>query len=204
MTKPKVFIYPGDSYHAAIEMFEKRGFDVVKDFEGIDLVCFLGGTDVDPAIYNEERHPKTQHPDRKRDDIEVAGYNRFIGIPKVGICRGGQLLNVLNGGRMIQDLGEYISGDVPLYGYVEPSSWKATFKGLVRVDHHQGIVAVNGTELSWPEDWNHGDDLMVSYACYYEDTKSLCFQAHPEWGHAGTEDYFFELLETKLNLKGLA
>lgn len=203
--KPKVFIYPGDSYHSAIEMFSNRGFGVVKDFESVDLVCFLGGTDVDPAIYGEEPGPYTQAPDKMRDSIEVTDFGLWKSrdVPMVGICRGGQLLNVLNGGRMIQHLGEYISGDVDLFGYTEPGlAFESGYLGKVRVDHHQGIVAKDGAELAWPGGWFHPGG-EVSYVAYYEDTKSLCFQAHPEWGHTGTEDYFFELIKTKIGLDGL-
>lgn len=182
----KVFIAPGDSYNAAISMFERAGFTVVRDYEEVDLVCFLGGTDVDPAIYNEERGPHTQSPDRQRDAIEVALYRKFLDVPKVGICRGGQLLNVLNGGKMIQHLGKCISGDV-----------KDDMGRVMRVDHHQGMVHSHDdrselmsyhrlphTEIEWPD-----------YAIMYESTKSLCFQPHPEWQHEPTRKYFFELIE---------
>lgn len=195
MIKPKVFIYPGDSYHAAIEMFERRGFEVVKHFEGLSLVCFLGGTDVDPEIYNEERGPYTQAPDVDRDYTEVVGFHRCKsqGIPMVGICRGGQLLNVLNGGEMIQHLGKCISG------VVKDDSGRELL-----VDHHQGMLCTesDSSELisylpmpQWEVDW-------PDYVVYYRETKSLCFQPHPEWGHKGTEDYFFELIKDHLGLEG--
>lgn len=193
---PKVFIYPGDSYHAAIEMFERRGFEVVKDYEKVDLVCFLGGTDVNPEIYGEALGPYTQHPDYVRDEIEVKGFNRFKerNIPMVGICRGGQLLNVLNGGKMIQHLGECISGDVEM----TVRDWGHR---IVRVDHHQGIRFADDQDII-ALGWYAGNKNVPDYACYYSETKSLCFQPHPEWGHQGTEDYFFELIETYLGLEG--
>lgn len=182
----KVFIAPGDSYNAAISMFEKAGFEVVKSFEEVDLICFLGGTDVDPAIYNEERGPYTQSPDRQRDAIEVSLYGKFLDVPKVGICRGGQLLNVLNGGKMIQHLGKCISGDEPYVFDVE-SNYRT-----LRVDHHQGIKAgEDGLVLAWHD--KH--PLHPDYVVVYKGTNSLCYQAHPEWSHSETEDYFFELIE---------
>lgn len=193
--KPRVFIYPGDSYHPAISMFEKRGFEVVKNFEGLDLVCFLGGTDVDPDVYGEERHPYTQAPDKDRDYVEQLGFYKFKShnVPMVGICRGGQLLNVLNGGKMIQHLGECISRDVWMWD----DEWGD--ERLMRVDHHQGIRAGEyGRALGWLEDEKFEPDYIV----HYPETKSLCFQPHPEWGHKGTEDYFFELIEEHLGLKG--
>lgn len=198
----KVFIYPGDSYHAAIEMFERRGFEVVKDYEKVDLVCFLGGTDVDPLLYGGKPGPYTQSPDKARDVIEVAGFHRFADrdVPMVGICRGGQLLNVLNGGKMIQHLGEYVSGDVAALGYGDDRHLE------LRVDHHQGILLdeTKAYRLAVMDAWPCKEVLTIDYAGYYPETKSLCFQPHPEWGHQGTEDYFFELIEEYLGLKGAA
>lgn len=198
---PKVFIYPGDSYHAAIEMFERRGFEVIKHYEGVDLICFLGGTDVDPAIYGEERGPYTQSPDRARDDTEVAGYNKFLAVPKVGICRGGQLLNVLNGGTMIQHLGYCVSGDVTCSRYGDGFTVTPM---KVRVDHHQGIDLNEKKAKALASFWYADGTGPCDYAGHYPETKSLCFQPHPEWGHKGTEDYFFELIEEHLGLKGTA
>lgn len=199
MNKPKVFIYPGDSYHAAIDMFTSRGFEVLNYYGDVDLVVFLGGTDVDPKIYGEERGPYTQSPDTDRDALEVSAHEIWKArqVAQVGICRGGQLLNVLNGGRMIQHLGCYVSGDV----FMEDSSAGEWIERTVRVDHHQGIVAHKDAGLLG---FIRIDDVeqAADYVVYYEDTKSLCFQPHPEWGHKGTEDYFFELLETHLGLKG--
>ena len=197
MTKPRVFIYPGDSNHDAIEMFERRGFEVVKDFEQVDLVCFLGGTDVDPRVYGEEPGPYTQSPDKMRDSIEVTDFGlwKSRGVPQVGICRGGQLLNVLNGGKMIQHLGYTVSGDVKMFRENHDHSDVIT----VRVDHHQGMVVRE--DISYIA-FNPSIKGYPDYVIYYEDTKSLCVQFHPEWGHKGTEDYFFELIKAKIGLEG--
>lgn len=193
----RVFIAPGDSYHAAIDMFERAGFEVVKSYEGVDLICFLGGTDVDPAVYGEERGPYTQSPDKQRDAIEVALYNKHIGIPKVGICRGGQLLNVLNGGKMIQHLGKCVSGDVDNVHENLKKPWPIM---TLRVDHHQGIKATASENCVAFFPMPDGGPVP-DYAVWYSETQSLGFQPHPEWGHKGTEDYFFELIERYFGFK---
>lgn len=179
----RVLILNGDSYHAAFEMFKRHGWEPTRFIHEADFVVFLGGTDVDPKIYGEERGPYTQAPDELRDEDEVATFEqaKALGVACVGICRGGQLLNVLNGGEMVQHLGETISGDVEMYMY--------GLKEIVRVDHHQGMVANDET-----------GDLIASYGeanyiIWYPETKSLCFQPHPEWGHKPTEDLFFQLIE---------
>lgn len=66
-----------------------------------------GGCDVDPVLYGQKPHPKTQTPDHDRDRFEqwlftVAQEHRW---PLLGICRGLQIVNVLLGGSLIQDIG---------------------------------------------------------------------------------------------------
>lgn len=196
MTK-KVLVLQGDSYKAVGAIFESRGYDVLYDTESLsqaDLVVFTGGSDVSPYIYGEEPDG-ARGCDPVRDELERDIYNvcqdRLI--PAVGICRGGQLLNVLNGGRMIQHLGETISGDVIVttaVGYGD--LWTGDLGEIdMLVDHHQGMIAEDSGNVFA---WNEGHPEWPDYAIFYPETKSLCFQPHPEWGHKGTEDYFFELL----------
>lgn len=192
-----VLVLSGDSYKAVQSIFRKRGWNVLTETVSqpvVDLVVFTGGTDVDPALYGEERHPMTQSSDIFRDQFELASYKMYVrcGIPMVGICRGGQLLNVLNGGKMIQHLGKTVSGDVEM--------WDTVGIGYrtVRVDHHQGMVrrgnAVDGQMTHYPIPGEPDMGVSVDYVIWYPETKSLCFQPHPEWGHQGTEDYFFQLI----------
>lgn len=185
----KVLVLKGDSYKAVGEMFTARGYDVLYDGEGFsqaDLVVFTGGSDVSPYIYGEEPDG-ARGCDPIRDELEKSVYAACVtySVPAVGICRGGQLLNVLNGGGMIQDLG-LISGDVGIDAYDDVTR-------TVRVDHHQGMLA--GAGMLIDTFWHLPISGIVDYTIFYPETKSLCFQPHPEWGHKGTEDYFFELLD---------
>lgn len=191
---PKVLILKGDSYKAVGAIFAARGYDVLYDtnlIPTVDLVVFTGGSDVSPYIYGEEPDGAIGC-DPIRDEFERDIYNSCQDhfIPCVGICRGGQLLNVLNGGEMVQDHG-LISGDVAALGYGDDRYLE------LRVDHHQGMYAGNNCWISAIFDPNTRDPTM--YAGYYPETKSLCFQPHPEWGHKGTEDYFFELIDEYIN-----
>lgn len=201
--KPKVWILSGDSRLAATLMFQNHGFQTCGSTDNPDLICFLGGTDVDPGVYGAERHPMTQSPDHQRDEFEVAVFKKFPDTPKVGICRGGQLLNVLNGGRMVQDHG-LKSGNITLSGYVEKGSYLAEEKGVVVADHHQGFIARNGCEIAWSDNYTDNSMNWTSYAAFYPDTKSLCIQWHPEWAKGFNEDYFFELLHQCLGFENAA
>ena len=188
----KVLVLKGDSYKAVGEMFTRHGYDVLYDVSKhskADVIVFTGGSDVSPYIYGEEPHG-ARGCDPIRDEFEKS---IFVEYPtskiKIGICRGGQLLNVLNGGKMIQDHG-LVTGDVS-------NVWAGQDGFLtLRVDHHQGMI---GRDDIFPDAWN--EDVysegyaFPDYAIYYPETKSLCFQPHPEWSHQPTEDYFFELLE---------
>jgi len=171
------------------EMFLARGYDVftdVTDLSQANLVCFTGGSDVSPYIYGEEPNG-ARGCDPVRDEVECVLYHaaKDQGIPCVGICRGGQLLNVLNGGSMIQHLGKTISGDIEVWNDWGDESF------VVRVDHHQGMVASEKGDMSLTYGFQEGDP---HYEIWYPETKSLCVQYHPEWGHEGTEARFFELL----------
>lgn len=185
----KVLILKGDSYRAVGELFASRGYEVAFD-DGTpcvaDLVVFTGGSDVSPYIYGEEP-AGARGCDPVRDEYEKAIFEvcKIKGTPMIGICRGGQLLNVLSGGRMIQDLG-LISGDVDTFA---ANMFADT---ILRVDHHQGMLASESSRIMA---WYEGHDNFPDYAIWYPSTLSLCFQPHPEWGHEGTERYFFELVD---------
>jgi hypothetical protein len=191
MTK-KVLVLKGDSYKAVGEMFARHGYDVLYDVSRrseADVIVFTGGSDVSPYIYGEEPHG-ARGCDPIRDEFEKSLFNEYpTSKIKIGICRGGQLLNVLNGGKMIQDHG-LISGDKSMV-------WDCGGEYLtLRVDHHQGMIARGDIFVdSWNEEVYSEDYSFPDYAIFYSETNSLCFQPHPEWGHQPTEDYFFELLE---------
>jgi len=68
----------------------------------------LGGnhTDVHPAVYGESPRSAIRAPDlgRDREDLRVLRCALAAGVPLVGVCRGHQLLNVVFGGNLFQDL----------------------------------------------------------------------------------------------------
>jgi putative glutamine amidotransferase len=65
-----------------------------------------GGSDVDPALYGEPRHPKVTQVVRERDEFELALAREALqqDLPLLAICRGHQVLNVATGGTLIQDI----------------------------------------------------------------------------------------------------
>lgn len=67
----------------------------------IDGLVLGGGTDVFPGLY-ATRPKRSYLYDRKRDEMEIAWARRAkeVKIPVMGICRGAQLMNVINGGTL--------------------------------------------------------------------------------------------------------
>jgi len=79
--------------------------------DGLDGILFTGGGDVDPAHYQEPRHPHTNEPDPARDafELDLARMALAKGTPLLAICRGLQVLNVAAGGTLIQDIPALVS-----------------------------------------------------------------------------------------------
>lgn len=204
---PKVHIInSSDEY---VRMFGKMGWEVVgiKDFFNADLIQFTGGSDVTPMLYGESLHPKTYCSQRR--DLEEAGYFSFAqrcSIPMAGICRGGQFLNVMNGGKMYQHVNGHAKGrehDLEDRFSGEQLSVTSTHHQMMIPGYNGEIIAV-AYESKVKESYdsvflaNEADVEVV----YYDNTKSLCFQPHPEFYNAdSTRDYYFELLNRYLGLK---
>jgi putative glutamine amidotransferase len=72
----------------------------------LDGLVMSGGSDVDPALYGEPRHPKVTQVVRERDEFELALAREALqrDLPLLAICRGHQVLNVATGGTLIQDI----------------------------------------------------------------------------------------------------
>lgn len=77
--------------------------EIISLFAGLIL---LGGGDVDPAQYGEERSDRTYGVIGLRDEFEIALLEAATrqGIPVFGICRGAQLLAVARGGTLLQHI----------------------------------------------------------------------------------------------------
>jgi putative glutamine amidotransferase len=76
--------------------------DAVPDeFDGL---CLTGGGDIEPARYGESAAPETDDVDPARDELELRLLRTALDrdIPVLGICRGFQVINVANGGKLVQ------------------------------------------------------------------------------------------------------
>ena len=182
-----------------VDMLKRNGFEWCNKQEAADFVVFTGGSDVHPALYGETLH-STTYFDGVRDNLDIAAWNRCRNDQvKVGICRGGQFLNVMNNGALWQN----VSGHAIRGTHIMRSV--ATNRTLyVTSTHHQMIIPSSKADVLYvanlarnkesatktktysPEErtavW---DDVEV---CVYERTHSLCYQPHPEYEELGNKD----------------
>ncbi len=202
-----VYVVGGDRLIEA--MFIARGWEIAKtgEWEDADLVCFTGGADVSPELYGEKNF--ASYNQRERDNLERLVYHDCLelDLPMVGICRGGQFLNVMNGGKMFQHVESHaIGGTHPIIdlGTGDTIQVTSTHHQMMRPNYDTAevlaIANLGGIKQSWDgakvvTTRDENDTEVV----WYEDTKSLCFQPHPEYGVKSCEEYFFKLLEEKFN-----
>ena len=193
---------PGFQY---INMMARAGYTLADSVKDASLVMFTGGADVVPSLYGDPPHPTTgSNLLRDVSDISVFREALALGKPMVGICRGGQFLNVMGGGSMIQDIAGHALGDT--HPVIETRSGKqyprsSTHHQMMNphpqaaivVAHSEGLAHEHSSELA-PE-WEGMDIEGV----FYPHTKSLCFQPHPEFhGVPECRELFFHLLTTCL------
>lgn len=77
-----------------------------------DGLLLTGGGDIHAEVYGEEVYnASSQHdPDRDNMEMEAARLALELYLPILGICRGMQLLNVVHGGTLVQDIPSQLPG----------------------------------------------------------------------------------------------
>ena len=78
----------------------------VRDALACDGLLLPGGGDMDPKFYGQERIPACGEPNPLRDAAEPLLLRAFLDAdrPVLGICRGIQVMNVVLGGDLYQDI----------------------------------------------------------------------------------------------------
>src|SRR5690606_1387129 len=72
-----------------LKMFFDAGMKGARSVEDANIICFTGGEDVDPRMYNQKPIQATFF-NPKRDAFEAGIYGEALALkkPMVGICRG--------------------------------------------------------------------------------------------------------------------
>ena len=92
--------------------------DAIRSFmEAADGVILTGGGDVISLAYGEEPHLMSKYQDPVRDEMEfeVARLALEMELPLLAICRGHQVLNVVLGGTLVQDIPSQVPDAVKHY-----------------------------------------------------------------------------------------
>ena len=139
--------------------------DALEVFDRCDGLLLTGGHDISPALYRQPRSSRCGPTCRARDRMESALYARALveDRPVLGICRGIQLINVLQGGTLYQDLPTEF--DSPVEHHMAPPYTNAAHR--VRIQRETPLHALLQTERMGVNSYHHqavktlGADLEV-------------------------------------------
>lgn len=206
---PELGIYP-PSKKKAIRTFSIYKGDawwlrqnvISSGFDDAQLVIFPGGGDVNPALYAEPTGKYTFF-NHNTDAAQISIYKRALkeGKAMVGICRGLQLLHVMAGGKLVQDIQHNSQHGLITYEgeeYITNSlhHQQVMFDGLKEgVDYKLLAWAKNpspfhtagsGKDYCFPKDYK--DPEVV----YYPKINAIGIQGHPEMSSMSedTRDWF--------------
>jgi len=130
--------------------------DVLKKMiASIDALLMTGGEDVDPMRYSEEHLPnlETIDPDRDNFDIILVKLAVERGIPILGICRGHQLINVVFGGTLYQDIPSQVKTEKLLKHRQQAPPWYGTHR--VELEVNSVLAKVLGKTSVMTNSYHH-------------------------------------------------
>ncbi|GAB1476434.1 gamma-glutamyl-gamma-aminobutyrate hydrolase family protein [Bacillota bacterium] len=196
----------GEDLQAYIDAVEKAGGNPVllplieteeaaeSLLDSIDALVLTGGEDVDPSYYGEDPDPNLEDVNVERDTSDFlllqAALDRDL--PVLAICRGFQVLNVISGGSLYQDIPTlygtevlHRSVDQVDFAYhdidISEGSLLADIMGAGTLNvnswHHQGVKNLGeGLDVI-----ANSEDGMVEAVQKEGSTFVLGLQFHPEW-----------------------
>lgn len=140
---------------------ELRHDEALQLLKGFRALVLMGGADVDPHLYGQQRQPHVYGVNAEQDQFEMALVHAAIELklPTLAVCRGIQLVNVALGGTLIQHIGDipgavrhapgkfpagqdYALHDVDISPRTKLSKAVGATKVNVASFHHQGIDVV--------------------------------------------------------------
>lgn len=132
----------------------------------IDALIMTGGEDIDPAYYGEAPSKKlgTVFAARDVNDVLLIRYAVDRDIPMLAICRGMQILNVVCGGTLVQDIPTEIGNEIV---HRDPALRNYKMHGITATDGSLISSLLGGTSAT-VNSWHHqsvenvGKDLTVT------------------------------------------
>jgi gamma-glutamyl-gamma-aminobutyrate hydrolase PuuD len=192
-------------------LFARNDWTISDTIDSTDVVVFTGGADICPFLYGEK--PLIEQSGRivtrydvDRDLEELKLYRKIPwDIPKIGICRGAQLLNVLAGGGLWQDVNHHAGGTHEIRYYTTTDRKQYTtlpvssthHQMMIPMDSADVIAAANESTLKRADGLERrtvNDEWDDAEIIYNWTNNSMCFQPHPEYGPNPCKELFFMLI----------
>jgi len=174
--------------------------EIVSNPIDADVITFPGGSDIHPSLYGEKVGSRTYaHQALDEIQLEYAINPAYKDKIKVGLCRGAQLLTAISGGKLVQHFTSH-NGSHRIMINNDPEN-----QVLVNSLHHQMMYPFNldpntfdligracdHKGLAISTSFYNGEDAIIDMPkdkygyiepeiVFYKNTKSLCFQFHPE------------------------
>lgn len=169
------------------------------DFHTCDGFILTGGVDVHPSLYGGnlkyENKPRTFRLERDRFEENMYKHSQENNKPLLGICRGLQLVNVLQGGKLIQDIDtegnakhcDFRGKDKKHVIDIEKESLLHSIalsdKIFVNSAHHQAIDPVAIGDNLVVNAYDDCEEKLIEGVEFKDKTNKafmLCVQWHPE------------------------
>lgn len=189
MNSPSFFAMYDDGLR---RFLSDAGLKEAKNCAEADMLVFCGGTDVGTPLYGEKAVYTQSAGLSQRDRVEMEVFKSYPNKFKLGICRGSQFLNCMNGGTLWQDVNNHcMSHDMVDTRTGEKITVTSTHHQMMRPNRKTGViigVADRATEKRSEHDhWTSkggvffADDHKDTEIVWYPETRSLCIQGHPEY-----------------------
>lgn len=126
--------------------------------EKLDGFIFTGGQDVNPMLYGKEPSPRLSSIYPLRDAWEQALFQAAVqkGIPILAVCRGFQLINILLGGSVYQDVADYPVSAHHAVQHMQTESRMIFPHHSITVKPDSVLAQVfNQQEKIWVNTWHH-------------------------------------------------
>lgn len=175
----------------------------------VDGVLMIGGEDIDPSYYGEAPVPELGEVNAARDTYEDILIHLCFGagLPMLGICRGEQVINVILGGTLWQDIPSQLpqskvchkapEGETAMHRItVADGTVLASLAGAGEFDvdsfHHQAVKAVaKGFTVSAVSE----DGLVEAIERVDDVARIVAVQFHPEKMLADGDTTFLPLFK---------
>lgn len=187
-----------------------QGSDAPSVMEGLAAIVFPGGEDISPSLYYDPQPVQTQEgfsAERDVSDYLLMSYCLEQDIAILAICRGMQMLSVVCGTEMMQDIPQTFDDLGLVYAYdhrnepeepgayrdfafhdVSVTSRESLLYRLVGADvirnvpswHHQAVKSVAGTRLTVTGITKTSGIDMIEAVERQDRTFVLGIQFHPE------------------------